>query len=104
MQKEKEMGKEVPNESMRFLNPRKIEVEVQKLDGSTAHLVCEAITSEMTDAVGRAAAQAERDPGKALCTQMSTFFGGKREDYEWYDTRVLMQVIRWMTEQIRNPT
>lgn len=91
-------------EQLKFLNPRKIEVEVQKLDGSSTHLECERITAEMVQQTNKAASEAERDPAGSLCRQMMIFFGGSKDDYREYDARVLMQVIRWMTEQIRNPT
>lgn len=91
-------------EEMKFVNPRRIEITVEKLDGSSAKLSCEHITTEMVREIGKAAETAERDGAKALCQQMATFFGGKHEDYKEYDARVITQVIRWMTEQIKNPT
>ncbi len=88
-----------------FFNPRKIEVDVQMLDGTMAHLECEVVTNEMVKAIGVASREADKKPDEVIAKQMEVFFGGDwREYYTRYDNRVLQNVIRWMTEQMRNPT
>ena len=92
-------------QSFEFLNPRQIEVNVQKLDGSMEKLVCARLTNEMVKAIGEASKEVERKPDEATAKQIAVFFGGDwREYYAEYDNRVLQQVLRWMTEQLRNPT
>ncbi len=91
-------------DELKFLNPRKIEIEAQKLDGTMAHLECAKITADMVHSIGKAAQGADKNTDRALCEQMAVFFGGKHEDYRTFDMRIITQIIQWMTEQMRNPT
>jgi hypothetical protein len=91
-------------EEVKFVQPKPIEVEVQKMDGSMVKLQCPRITADMMHAIGEASKLADKNADRALCMQMAIFFGGEHKDYREYDTRVVTQVIMWMTEQIRNPT
>ena len=92
-------------QQFQFLNPRRIEVELQKLDGSMTKLGCERITNEMVKQIGEATKDVDRRPDEAAAKQIAVFFGGDwREYYSDFDNRVLQNVLRWMTEQIRNPT
>ena len=96
------MGKD-----FKFLRPKKIEAEVEKLDGTVVHLECDQITLPMASAVFAAAKKVEDggDAAVALCDQMAAFFGGASEDYqEDYDVRTITQIIKWMTGLIKNPT
>jgi hypothetical protein len=89
----------------KFVAPKKIEIEVEALDGTMAHFEVEKITSEMIQRVTSAGGRAEKDAMGAMCEQMAVYFGGSAKDFrDRFDARVLKNVIVWMNEQIRNPT
>ena len=88
-------------EEMKFVRPKKLELQVERLDGTMMHLECEQITQDMVRRIGDAA---DKKAHTALYEQMAVFFGGKKEDYSGIDARVVTQVIQWMTAQMRDPT
>ncbi len=80
-----------------------IKAEVTNIKGEKRVLTCEKITSAMTADLQKAA-ETFKSSGIALYAQMAIYFGGKKEDYFDLDARLVMQVVQWMTEQMKDPT
>jgi hypothetical protein len=86
---------------MKFLNPKKIEIDMENMAHEVKHYECDQITKEMLTKVIEIGKKSH--PGKALFEQIAVYFGGTAEDYKEYDVRVIKSAIAWMTDEMANP-
>lgn len=91
-------------EVTKFMRPKKLELEVETIDGSMRRLECEKITRDMGKKVVEIGSS-NKNSALGLYEQMAVYFGGKADDYSDVDVRVVTKVIAWMGEMLKgDPT
>jgi hypothetical protein len=89
----------------KILMPPPIEITIQDIDGNDMFLSARSISRKtMREITSIAKSDKSED---MLHEQMAVFFGGKAEDYDNVDFRVIKKVLEKVTEEIQgksNPT
>lgn len=82
----------------------KIEVEVQNLKGEYKVLTAKTLTANDMQKIVDVSIDDSIKAFDKMKIQMSMFFGGKEEDYNNYDVRILRAVINDLQVDLQNPT
>jgi replicative DNA helicase len=89
----------------KILMPAPIEFIVQDIDGKEIALSAKSISRKMmtriNDIAKKADAEDNKDTSGILHEQMAVFFGGVSEDYDNLDFRVIKEVLKRVTEEIK---
>lgn len=89
----------------RFENPPAIEIELMDLDGKVQRLKAKSMTSKDIDSMTALINEFEKGGqiGSVANKQMAFIFGGKEEDYQKYDVRVIKAALEYFKQEMQNP-
>lgn len=89
----------------KILMPPPIQVEIQDIEGNSVILTAKSISRKTLIGINKAVEEYKSED--MLNQQMVVIFGGKPEDYDNIDIRVIKNVLQRVTEEITgkaNPT